>query len=93
MTADVYFALIQTVDASTLSAWEGLLNRWGLPLVMLALLCWAGWRICSFLAPHVTGIAEAQKDFIKGLGVKLEAMDDKLDTLIERSSSERGGKR
>lgn len=68
-------------------AWESLVDRWGWPGAILAVLAFVGWRVAKFARPYVERWFEAQIELLKTLKdsqQNRDALDARYHDQIER---------
>lgn len=71
--------------------WEGILNRWGLPVLLLALVAYAVYKLTQWAGPRADKVIDSHVHLVETLEHKLTATEentrrvvDKLDQIEEK---------
>ena len=67
------------MQSEQLTALEGILNRWGLPVVMLGVVCYIVWRIARWAEPLARMLVNRHVDFVDSMDAKMDDLSSKTD--------------
>jgi hypothetical protein len=56
--------------------WEGVLNRWGLPILLLLVVGWAVWKLARWIAPRIDRIVDSHVKFVDSLDQRVGKLED-----------------
>lgn len=56
--------------------WEAVLNRWGLPILLLMAVGWAVWKVARWLAPRFDRLADSHVDLVETLKDRVGKLED-----------------
>lgn len=67
-----------------LPAWEAILNRWGLPIVILIVVAYAVYRATRWLGPRADRLIESHLHLVDTLETKLVATEANTSQAVKR---------
>jgi hypothetical protein len=76
---------ILTLTQSPLD-WEGILNRWGLPVVILVLVAYAVYRLTQWAGPRADKMIDSHMHLVETLEHKLTATQENTQRAVEKLS-------
>lgn len=66
---------------------EGLLNRWGLPLVLLGAVGFAVWKLMRWMEPRANRLVDSHVDLVETLKKRLEQIEENSEEANKRLES------
>jgi hypothetical protein len=75
---------LMTLTETAALDWEGLLNRWGMPTVILGLIAWAVYRLTRWAAPRADKVIDSHVQLVATLESKLTATEEHTKRTVEK---------
>jgi hypothetical protein len=67
--------LLASLEAGT-TDWEAVLNRWGLPILLLIVVGWAAWKVVEWLAPRFDRLIDSHVDLVETLKTRVGNIEE-----------------